>query len=612
MMRSDRVTCKSSSSSASKSRKSDHLSAQHDSDTAPIDTDRYGDSLARGKSTLASRMAANEKRGIRIVVPVPLHDESSSVEVSSARGRRSSARLRTSSARAGDHVDADADTSAQFASAAAAMQAAAAIQAPSSGTSSASECGASDARDLAAAPGPSSLVGEYVDLLRRYPAYRQLWLGGLVSSLGSWFSLLANMALIQSLSSSNLHVSLLFVSLLLAGALVSPLAGILVDKYPRGPLLLLADGVRAVAVLGFLLISRPSQLWLMYVLVLFTALWDAVFRPCKDALIPDLFSASADLELANSLNSVTNSATMAFGSALGGAVTSFTGTSLAFCFDSLSFVLSGVCVWRMMRLHAAAAWRMPGAAGSAVAAAAEHDDDDDVTPLLDASDGARTGEGASELHDGSSWTWLFTHGNGFALAWLSLLQALLKAADAAADMTMTGLSKSDFRLGASNGARGLGAIFGCAGVGVFVGASLYRRMNRARRDWREHFTTLGFLVSLGGYLLLAWSANALAFLASGFVIGIGLVLIYNSGTTITQLKAPSAMRGRVLAAAQGLRLGLGAAGFLLSSYALDGLHWTPRTLALLITVPLVALGFVLSWMLFRTRMGLALVADEPA
>ena len=53
---------------------------------------------------------------------------------------------------------------------------------------------------------------------------------------------------------------------LLGPFIISPLAGVVADRYNRKMILIIADITRALTVLGFLFIREPEQVWLLYVL----------------------------------------------------------------------------------------------------------------------------------------------------------------------------------------------------------------------------------------------------------------------------------------------------------------------------------------------------------
>ena len=110
-----------------------------------------------------------------------------------------------------------------------------------------------------------STVG-YVELVRNNRNFRFLWLGQLVSLLGDWFNLIASATLIAILTESGLAVGGLFIVRMLAPFLVSPIAGVVADRFNRKNILVATDIVRSVTLLCFLLIRDPGDIWLLYVL----------------------------------------------------------------------------------------------------------------------------------------------------------------------------------------------------------------------------------------------------------------------------------------------------------------------------------------------------------
>ncbi|MBK7897130.1 MAG: MFS transporter [Anaerolineaceae bacterium] len=96
---------------------------------------------------------------------------------------------------------------------------------------------------------------EYISLLRNNANYRNLWLGNVVSQLGDWFNLIAAAELITEMSNSGVAISYLFLARFLPLFMFSPLAGVLADRYNRRHLMVISDVLRAVIVLGFLIVG---------------------------------------------------------------------------------------------------------------------------------------------------------------------------------------------------------------------------------------------------------------------------------------------------------------------------------------------------------------------
>lgn len=185
--------------------------------------------------------------------------------------------------------------------------------------------------------------GGYLALIRGNHNFRNLWSGQVVSLFGDWFNLIASASLVASLTGSGLAVGGLFVARMLAPFLISPFAGVAADRYNRKHLLILTDVVRAVVVLGFLLVRSPTQLWLVYALTFIQLAMHGVFFPTRNSILPDIVS-STELGAANAITSATWSVMLATGAAAGGLVAGGWGIYPAFVIDSATFLLSVVFI----------------------------------------------------------------------------------------------------------------------------------------------------------------------------------------------------------------------------------------------------------------------------
>ena len=186
----------------------------------------------------------------------------------------------------------------------------------------------------------------YGALVRGNANFRNLWLGQIVSLLGDWFNLIASAALIAQLSETGFAIGTLFVVRMLAPFVISPLAGVVADRYNRIHILIVTDITRAVTVLGFLLVTQPQHLWLLYTLTAIQLGISGFFFPTRNAILPDLVS-DRELGAANALSSTTWSVMLALGAALGGIVSGIWGIYPAFVIDALTFVLSAFFILRV-------------------------------------------------------------------------------------------------------------------------------------------------------------------------------------------------------------------------------------------------------------------------
>src|SRR5215203_4597566 len=122
-------------------------------------------------------------------------------------------------------------------------------------------------------------MNDYISLLRRNVDYRNLWLARVVSNLGDWFNLLASAALITELTGAGTALSYLFLARLLPFFVMSPIAGVLADRYERRAIMIATDILRAITVLCFLFVRQPNQIWLLYVLTVLQCVFSSLYTP---------------------------------------------------------------------------------------------------------------------------------------------------------------------------------------------------------------------------------------------------------------------------------------------------------------------------------------------
>lgn len=197
-------------------------------------------------------------------------------------------------------------------------------------------------------PGPSGSPrtrAGYWELLRTNRNYRRLWVGDVASLLGDWFNTIALYTLVRQLTGSSLALGLVFLTRMLPFAVASPLAGLITDRLDRRRLMIAADLLRALVVLGFLLVDEVAELPLLYSLIALQMAVSAVFIPARSASIPNI-TTGRELLTANALSAATWSSLLAVGAALGGFATDRLGVSTVFVLDSLSYVVSAFFIFR--------------------------------------------------------------------------------------------------------------------------------------------------------------------------------------------------------------------------------------------------------------------------
>lgn len=163
----------------------------------------------------------------------------------------------------------------------------------------------------------------------------RLWIGQGLSFVGDFVSTVALVLLVIDVSGSASAVGGVLVARLLP-TLASPLVGVLADRLDRRAVLVAADLVRAVLVVG-LIFAR--DLPVIYALVFLMGAARTVFNPTVRAAFPGVVGGG-DLTRANALISGTFSFSVMAGPALGGVLVAFVGLEMAFLLDALTFLVS--------------------------------------------------------------------------------------------------------------------------------------------------------------------------------------------------------------------------------------------------------------------------------
>ena len=169
-----------------------------------------------------------------------------------------------------------------------------------------------------------------------------LWLGQVVSEVGDWLNAVAVLAMTIEFAGparAGVAVAIYAVARHLPIFLFGPIAGVLVDRWNRRSVMIVADIVRALLALGFVVAAQRKSLAAIYVVGAALFCVAAFFNAAKRASIPRLVSGTNALLSANSLTASTTATTLAVGSALGGMLVSVTGRDAVFITNAFSFLL---------------------------------------------------------------------------------------------------------------------------------------------------------------------------------------------------------------------------------------------------------------------------------
>jgi MFS family permease len=173
----------------------------------------------------------------------------------------------------------------------------------------------------------------------RHRSFALLWTAGLVSTIGSWMQTVAVGALVIASTGKATWAVLVAAGAFLPIGLLSPVGGALADRLPRRPVLVAGNLVAALAavLIAVLVAAHHDNPAALVALVTLQGSASALIGPFQQAILPDLVPDSEFLA-AISLNSAQFNLGRIVGPALAGAAVAAFGYPAAFMANAVSFL----------------------------------------------------------------------------------------------------------------------------------------------------------------------------------------------------------------------------------------------------------------------------------
>jgi MFS family permease/quinol monooxygenase YgiN len=185
----------------------------------------------------------------------------------------------------------------------------------------------------------------------RNRVFRELWIAGVVSNVGTWMQNAGGAWFMAVLTPSATMVALMQTATSLPIFLVGLPGGALADVVDRRKLLLVTQawmlGVAA-ALAGLTLVGRTTPA-LLLILTFALGIGAALNTPAWQAISPEVVTRR-ELPAAVALSGVSVNIARAVGPALGGFILAATGAGWVFALNALSFVAVLAAVWRWRRV----------------------------------------------------------------------------------------------------------------------------------------------------------------------------------------------------------------------------------------------------------------------
>lgn len=197
------------------------------------------------------------------------------------------------------------------------------------------------------ATSPSTSLGNRAVL--RIPAFRNLFAAQAISDVGDGMTFTALLLLVNNLTHSPAALAVLSIAVAVPSMVGGVVAGAYADRLDRRRIMIASDTVRAILVLGFVVVATAERLPILYLVAFAQASIGTFFSPARGALIPRVVPREG-LMAANGLGQVSRTVGGLLGTAVIGLLIATTGAYWpAFVFDALTFGASVLIVLRVDR-----------------------------------------------------------------------------------------------------------------------------------------------------------------------------------------------------------------------------------------------------------------------
>jgi len=408
-------------------------------------------------------------------------------------------------------------------------------------------------------------VNNYLSFLKLRPKYRSLWLAQVISLTGDWFNTIASVIIINRYAASGLAVGGLFIARSLPPFVLSPVAGVIADRFDRRKILVISDLLRAVIVFSFLWIDRPERLWLLYVLTILQFSVSSFFEPARAALVPALVEEDELVE-ANTLASITWSAMLTLGGAIGGLTASLFGVRVSLIVDAISFIVSAMFVL--------------GITGDYHAKAIHEID-----------------SGWKNFIDGMKYV-----RNNLDVGLVTLVKALGQVGSF--DIISALYAAHVFRVG-QDGATTLGLMFAFFGVGAVTGPLIANRFGDSSTAWLKRAIQMGFFIMPLAWLVVGIAPTLPIVLVGCVLRGMAGSVNWTYSDVLLQISVPNHFLGRVFAFDFAVFTLAVSISLWFTGFITDHFQFSPRTIVLLLAlgsvVPFTLWSLALRWQNGRTK-----------
>lgn len=409
----------------------------------------------------------------------------------------------------------------------------------------------------------------------RYRNFRLFFFGQSISLIGTWVQRIAAPWLVYTMTDSAFMLGFVGFVGQLPTLLISPLAGVVSDKYNKHKMLLITQIALMIQafLLAILAFSDDIQIWQIIILVMLHGIFNAFDVPVRQSLVVELVEDKEDISNAIALNSTIFNGAKLVGPSLAGILITVTSIGVCFLINAVSFLFVIASILMMREVP--------------------HVKKEVKSGMV------------SNLKEGWNYTFgfppirnvilLLISVNLFGIMFILLMPVIAKEQLAGDSATF-------------------GMLMASSGVGAMI-AAIYLA---SRKTVKGLARMIYKAISICGValLLLAYSTNAYISSVLMVIAGFGMMLSTASGNSVIQTLADDDKRGRVMSYYSLAFLGTAPIAAIISGWAAD-LIGVDNTIMLSGVIVLIT-GFLFWWdyknikgLIIETYKQKGIISKEP-
>jgi len=339
----------------------------------------------------------------------------------------------------------------------------------------------------------------------RYRNYRLFFYGQSISLIGTWIQRITVPWLVYRLTGSVFLLGLVGFAGQIPTFLMSPFAGVLIDRWNRHRILVVTQVLALIQalVLALLFYGKSISVWHIAILSVFLGIINAFDMPTRQSFVVDMIEKKEDLGNAIALNSSMVNSARLIGPSIAGVLISVTGEGMCFMINAISYIFV-IAFLLMMK----------------------------ITPRKIAVQDTNV---LQKFKEGFTYTFGF-----IPIRYIILLLALVSLMGMPYTVLMPVFAKTILH----GGSHTFGFLMGASGIGALMGA-VYMASRKSVAGLEKF---IPWFAAIFGFGLITFSLSHYFLLSMALMLitGFGMLMQMTSSNTILQTIVDDDKRGRVM------------------------------------------------------------------